>query len=399
MKNKEIAAIVLSCILGVSLCFIPYAIHKHKSSMLEESAQLALERPPQKTNGGSKAKSSKKLMIDTLRLDDVIVRINGDDVTRRDFVAWENALCSMFAVSRGWKASTSNAETERFKSSNKVNVLQSIVKHVLTRQYASKHGIQASQADIDIYAKNFLELVKKPKSKLEDAVKSFNASDADMISKILHGDALTRAVLVSTSSNSIYSVTDAEFSNRVEYVKHMNAAADASNDVARAKAFQVKKELMSGTNFQEVASRYAETFEEDVISSEDMDMNDPLSQWLMKASPGDISDPLELDYSISIVKLVNKTADDNESSYSYEVMRCAFRLYERYDDFGNDRTLIEADMIALREAAAMDNLRTMLLSSAKIEFPNGDSLFMPLKQHKQKKRLAKKLAKPAKHKQ
>lgn len=389
MKNKKT---YIAFIFGVCAITTAYFIMLKMKNREEITLNTIEENIV--SNNIKKTKNANCPIIDALHPTNVIVRVNGHDITKHEFAVWESAFSKMFAVTCGLNPNSVNPEINKFKMNNRMNVLQNIVKHSLIEQYANDHGISADESDVEACKKRFLELMKKQRLKFENAVLAFGKDESDAISKMLNGDALAKAVIIHTSSNDLYHVSDIEFSNRVAFVRKANADADTSNSVARAKAMQAKKEILAGADFASIASKYAELVPEqgiewDTLYTEDLDVTDAFHQWLLQASPGDISDPIELDDSISIVKLKSKKKDpnstvDESNAYAYEVVRCAFYLYEKYDDFDGDRKLIEDDMIALRIEKAMKDLRTMLLSTAKIEFPNGDNLFYPPKKSKKK---------------
>ncbi len=364
---------------------------EQSSDAVSQSAKHTKNEPTK--NKSTKKKSAKKKsaklkpVIDMLPATSVVVRVNGEGITKGDFVVWEQAYAKMFAMSRGWKPGTVNDETKKFHKQNRIGVLQNLVKHTLVAQYAREMGIVATEKGVAAQERYFLRQMKKPKAKYADVIALFGEKEGEVVKSIVNGDALTKAVLVTTTSNDIYRVTALEFTNRVEFVKRVNMEADASNAVVRARAIQAKKEALAGTNFVDVAKKYADFAPEQGMEWEtyhldEFDGDNPLGQWLARSETGAISDPLDLDDGISVVKLASKYVSDVSESnkppvYAYDVVRCAFHSYEKQEDFDGDRKAIEEDMIELRRQVAMRELRERLITQAKFEFPHGENLFYP----------------------
>ena len=115
------------------------------------------------------------------------------------------------------------------------------------------------------------------------------------------------------------------------------------------------------------------------MSLDELDSEDPLLHWLVRAEVGDISDPIEMDDGISIVGLKMKHEMENPEPgepniWDYELVRCAFYAYEKLDEIEDHDELVE-DMLSARRRFAMEELRKKLVEKAVIEFPSGQNLF------------------------
>ena len=303
-----------------------------------------------------------------------------------------------WAVSKGWKPETVNAETRKFLLQNRARTLGELVKYTLIGQHARAKGIKPDAKEIAAQERKLLRLIKKPKASFADVAASLGEAEGKVFARMAREDALTMAVLVHSTSNDLYHVTAQEFTNRVEFVKKWNERTDATNAAVRARALQAKKEILAGAFFADVAKKYADFAPEDgeaweTFHLDEFDGDDPLGQWLARSDTGDISDPLDLDDGISIVGLKLKYESDISESnkppvYAYEVVRCPFYAYERQDDFEGDRKAIEEDIIENRRQLAMKELHASLTKDAKIEFPCGNNLFYPRDKKKPKKKKA-----------
>ena len=304
--------------------------------------------------GETKVAKPKKpvAVIDSLSPTSVVIRVNGEEITKAEFVAWERARTKTWAMTRGWKPDTSNDDTKKFIRNSRVRALGELVKNALIAQYAKAEGIEPEEKDVLTHKRKFLRRVKKPKSSFEDVVASMGAAEGEMLGRMLLGDAVTMAVLEHCSSNDLHTVSAQELTNRLEFVREWNQRADETNAIVRARAAKAKEEILAGAYFADVAKKYADFLPEqgekwNTFYLDEFEGDDPLGQWLARAEPGDISDPIDLEDGISIVGLVAKlesplSVSNKPPVYAYEVVRCPFYAYERQEDFGdNEKAIIE----------------------------------------------------------
>ena len=345
-----------------------------------------------------KAKKPKKpvAVVDSLAPTSVIVRVNGEAITKGDFTAWERTRTKVFAMAKGWKPDTKNEETKKFRLQNRGRALAELVKYALIAQYAREQGIEPDEKELLRQERMFLRIVKKPKAAFTNVVAALGAKEGEKVRMSVRGDALTMAVLSRSTSNDLYHVSAQEFTNRLEFVKNWNKRADESNAVIRARAVQAKKEIQGGAFFADVAKKYASFAPEygeewETFHLDEFDGDDPLGQWLARSDTGDISDPLDLDDGISIVgikaKYVSDVSETNKPPvYAYDVVRCPFYAYERLDDYDGDRQAIEDDIIETRRQVAIRELGERLIAKAKFEYPYGENMFYPPEKKKKGKK-------------
>ena len=345
-------------------------------------------------NAIKKRKNKKLAVVDMIAPTSIVVRVNGEAITKGEFIIWERARTKAWAMAKGWKPDTVNAETRKYRLQNRARALAELLKHKLIGQYAQTEGIAPDKKELAAQKRRFLRLVKKPKSTFEDVIAIFGEAEGAALRRIVQGDALTMAVLEHSTSNNLRHVSAEEFTNRVEFVKKWNARADETNAAVRVRAAKAKAEILGGAYFADVAKKYADFLPEqgekwDTFYLDDFEGDDPLGQWLARSETGDISDPLDLDDGISIVGLKMKYESSLSESnkppvYAYDVVRCPFYAYEKLDDFDGDEKSIIDDIIEKRRQLAMNELRDRLIKKAKIEFPSGDNLFYPPDKKKKK---------------
>ena len=359
-----------------------------------EAKKQNLEDARLKKNEIRKRKNKKLAVVDMLAPTSIVMRVNGEAITKGEFITWERARTKAWAMAKGWKPDTVNAETRKYRVQNRARALAELLKHTLIAQYAQAEGVEADKKELAAQKRRFLRLVKKPKSNFEDVIAIFGEAEGAALSRVVQGDALTMAVLEHSTSNDLRRVSAEEFTNRVEFVKKWNARADETNAAVRVRAAKAKAEILAGAYFADVAKKYADFLPEqgenwDTFYLDDFEGDDPLGQWLARSETGDISDPLDLDDGISIVGLKMKYESSLSESnkppvYAYDVVRCPFYAYEKLDDFDGDEKSIIEDIIDKRRQIAMKALHDRLVNQAKIEFPSGDNLFYPPDKKKKK---------------
>lgn len=389
LKNLDIKIAFFALSVVISVSFIGCGREDTTASQIKDTSLSETKRDRKK---GKKPAA----VVDTLAPTSVIVRVNGEDITKGEFTTWENTRVKAWALAKGWKPDTVNAETRKFQLQNRARTLGEMVKYTLIGQHARAEGIEPTEKEVAAQERKMLRLLKKPKASFAEVAASFGAAEGEMLAQMVRADALTMAVLVHSTSNDLYHVTAQEFTNRVEFVKRWNERTEATNAFVRARAMQAKKEILAGAYFADVAKKYADFAPEDgeaweTFYLDEFEGDDPLGQWLARSDTGDISDPIDLDDGISIVGIKAKYESDVTESnkppvYAYEVVRCPFFAYEKQDDYAGDQKAIEEDIIESRRQLAMMELHDRLTKNAKIEFPSGHNLFYPRDKKKPKKK-------------
>ena len=323
-------------------------------------------------------------LIDRMPETGVVVRVNGIDITKKEFANWEDLRVKIWAYAHGRPFDGKTEDVKRFKNGNRTRVIGELIKRILIREYAKTNGIDVSEERIREEEQKFLKSVKKPKAKFESLAAKFGEESFAHLKDAVAADALAGVVIEKTSTNDLRNVTEEEITNRVEFVKKWNDEADRKNAIAREKAAKAKAEIIAGAKFVDVAAKYSEYCPEygnawESVRLDEFEGDDPLLKWLVGAKVGDISDPLDLDDGISIVGLkmmyeAEPAEDGKAAVMEYELVRCCFYAYEKQEVIEDRADLVE-DMLELRREKAMEDLRQKLTGSVNIEFPSGRNLF------------------------
>ncbi len=342
-------------------------------------------------------------LIDRLPATGVVVRVNGTDITKKEFADWESLRVKIWAYAHGKPLDGKTEDVKRFRSGNRTRVIGELIKRVLISDYAKKNGISVSDDRMRAEERKFLKSVKRPKAKFDSLAAKFGEDGFAQLKAAVAADALAGVVIEKTSTNDLRNVTEEEITNRVEFVKRLNDEADRKNAIAREKAAKAKAEILAGAKFAEVAAKYSEYCPEygstwESVRLDEFEGDDPLLKWLVGAKVGDISDPIDLDDGISIVGLkmmfeAEPAEDGKAAVMEYELVRCCFYAYEKQEVIEDRQELVE-DMLELRRERAMEELRQKLTESVEIEFPSGRNLFYAEQKPAKAKAKAKKGGKP-----
>ena len=309
-----------------------------------------------------------KTFFDTLSVTSVVVRVDGEEITKADVLAWWNARVKMFSAGRG--LSLDSKEAKRFRGAVRDRSFAELVRNAMIRSYALKHGIKPRPDRIKAAEKRIMAELRKPKSSFQSFSKSMGPDEGTMFVNMIHADALSEAVVETLTTNDIYHVTEEEFTNRVEFIRVTNERTDATNKIIRARAAKARQEILDGAYFSDVANKYADFNPEQgekwrQVQLDEFDGDHPLCVWLARSEVGAISEPMDLEDGISIIGLKMKypgevAPDGNMTPETYELVRCAFHAFDRIEDYGGEE------------------------KECKIEFPSGNDLFKPLKKKKAK---------------
>ena len=357
----------------------------------EKSSDAVL--PTRATKVAAKKPSRAKppqTFFDTLAATSVVVRVDGVQcITKADVLAWWNARVKMFAVGRGRSMSDRSDEVRQFRRSVRDRSLAELVRNAMIASYAARKGITPDPARERAAEQRIMRELRKPKGSWGAFAKSLGAEAGAMFVKMIHADALSEAVISTLTTNDIYHITNDEYTNQVAFIKKWNERTDASNKVVKARAVAARQEILGGAMFADVAKKCADFCPEQgskwkLVQLDEFDGGDPLGTWLAGHDVGDISEPIDLEDGVSIVGIRMKDPsergpDGKMTLETYELVRCAFYAYERFEDHDGDKKAIVEDMLEARRKDLMLELRAKLEKECKIEFPNGKDLFRPLK--------------------
>ena len=291
-----------------------------------------------------------------------------------------------------------------FTKNMRVRCPGELIRVELMRQEAERLGVVVTDKMYATSQKKYLKETRQGKISFDKFVAKLPAGLGQTASNAVRIIARGDECLRKSTTNNLEKISKEEIAEIIKRGKEINKEADAKNlaQIERAKA--AKAEILAGAKFADVAEARADFAKEqgrewDTFELNEFDGGDPMPVWLATANPGDISDPMELDDGYSIVGLVSKYLGDadeeSEPQMQYQVVRCAFYIYDKIDesDFEDEDELAET-VLEERRKQAMIELGLRLTEAATIEYPLGEEVFHRKKVKKSAHRKSKKAQKP-----
>lgn len=322
---------------------------------------------------------TKSVLMKNLSPRDVIVRVNGVDITKKDFLVRRSLNEKIYRLRNKIELGTKNRKAKSYIQTMEKSIPDEYIRHELVRQAADEAGITVPEKRLKSEYKKFLNYIGRPKDSMEKVVALIGKDEGRVLVDFMREGIRAELLRDTLATNGYYTVTDEMVSNHLARIVAWNKNADRLNEKARKKANQFREKVLNGGDFKELGKKTAQIhpeYAEEWDSFQLMEFseeNQQLRDWLATANAGDISGPIDLDDGIAIVKVVDKwkepQGEGNEPVDEFQLVRCTFTAYQY--------TLVETEdeirrqYLAELEKNLMGQLGDRLWKNAVIEFPNG----------------------------
>lgn len=322
---------------------------------------------------------TKSVLMKNLSPRDVIVRVNGVDITKKDFLVRRSLNEKIYRLRNKIELGTKNRKAKSYIQTMEKSIPDEYIRHELVRQAADEAGITVPEKRLKSEYKKFLNYIGRPKDSMEKVVALIGKDEGRVLVDFMREGIRAELLRDTLATNGYYTVTDEMVSNHLARIVAWNKNADRLNEKARKKANQFREKVLNGGDFKELGKKTAQIhpeYAEEWDSFQLMEFseeNQQLRDWLATANVGDISGPIDLDDGIAIVKVVDKwkepQGEGNEPVDEFQLVRCTFTAYQY--------TLVETEdeirrqYLAELEKNLMGQLGDRLWKNAVIEFPNG----------------------------
>lgn len=313
----------------------------------------------------------------------VIARVNGESIIRADFDAWMSLRDLVYGLHYGLDLSKRQEKIVTYRKATRDMVLLDLIRREVLRQESERRGLAPSSAALQVAQRNFMKGIRRANGRFDEFCETLPNPLKEMLSRLIVSDARDNQLLKAWATNDVFSVSDQEVSNRLEFACQYQRDIEKMNADAKRRAAAAKAEILAGASFYSVTTNRADIFKEqgkewDTIELGELDEESDLFRFLASANAGDISDPIDFDDGIGIVGVVAKELGEVPEgvvpAMQYTVVRCVFTAYEELDepqDFEALRKLLrERKLTSAREALVRE-----LAAKAKIELPYGEKLF------------------------
>lgn len=341
--------------------------------------------------------ADKSLTIEQMRPSDVIVRVNGKPITKRDFVLYQNVFEKVHRMSMGVSFGVENPGVADFVKSNEQRIPEMLLKDELVRQAAAREGIAVTDEEIEAFAVPLLTSCGNRKLGVAGTAAKIGGDEAKCFVDSLRAGLLGERLVDRSIDKAHAEVSEFELTNQMAYVRRFNENADRMNALAREKLLKAKAEVLGGGNFAAVTEKYAEVRPDQGKEWQTVELDElvaegeaALKEWLLTANVGDISDPIDMDDGISMVGVVAKGEGELPPGVKapapilYTLVRCTLYARQNMVEPGeaDSRRLILEDK---RKKWSIRLLQKLYAESA-IEFPNGTNLFSVVKTDKEERK-------------
>lgn len=330
----------------------------------------------------------------TFKPRDVILRVNGKDITRAQYDLFFRTREKSFRRANMGALGEKDDKVRRYMASCRHELIGVFIRRELLRQAATKKGLKPTDEMFSAVANRFMRYIRATSHNLDGALASvFTPEESAFLRDGMECDALGEVYLRSWSTNDLDHVSDVEASNRVARILAVNEKTRALNAEARRKAAAAKAEILAGAGFYEVTTNRCELMPEqgkewETFELGELEPTEDLCKFLTTANQGDISDPLDFDDGIGIVGVVVKEMGEAPEGYipaeQYTLVRCLFRAYDLLD-VPEDLDEVRQQILDERRSAARIALGEELMKTAVIEYPSGEEIFRKKEKRAKKK--------------
>ena len=306
--------------------------------------------------------------------DQVLVRVNGVDITRRQL---DRYVDMMVALLKNKRKSTPPELIAKFKKKNLRTLSNELFQRTVIRTCLANSNVTVIAAAKQAVERECLKNFGKRKQTL-DELKAFvaKAGFGKDFEEGMAFDLRLKSFIMTVHSN-VYYVSQ----QRLEKVKADMAAynrrADATNRLTLARAEGVLKRIRAGEDFGKLADAFSEDTEKkaggDLGDCDETDFPEEKhiwrKLWAMKA--GAVTDVLETDEGYVIIKVVrrNTVEQSQTGGESLTLARIFFRQAYKFPPQSDDELRVDVEQ-EIREKLFADVYRAFRAQS-KVIYPNG----------------------------
>lgn len=311
---------------------------------------------------------------------DALYVVNGEKITKADFDR-RFALDSALHYLRTGRAPSKS--DKKFLKGVKQNVPSLLVQKKLLVQGAAKAGITEPPEKYLKKARTDFER-SLPRTMTQEALKKKLGDDTyEALQEKLRDEAIISAFMVQYWTNSFVQVDEEVISNKWAEVLRVNAKADVENAKMHKKALEFRQKVLDGGDFAELTKKYAKVHPEhgqewQTAVLAEFSPEEEIYGWLKKAQTGDVSEPLEMDDGLSIVKVVERRRANLPKGFTpedeYVMVKCTFYIFNKYEE-GTSPDTIRIVYLKEKYQSAYGELGIRLWNQAVIQLPNGENFF------------------------
>ena len=309
--------------------------------------------------------------------------VNGEKITKRDFETLMFLKDKIWRLGQNLPLEITEDEVPVLTANAGPSIIMELIHRTMFRQYAKEIGAVPKGEAVRACEKGLLKAINRSNDTISGLAVMIGGREGEIFRQIPYMDARDAVLRQSVTTNDLDSVSDAEIERRLAYVEKFDANADAQNDKARKRLLEAKARILAGASFAEEAKKIADTVNPQYgkawgdFEIQEFPADEELHKWLLTAKAGDISDPVDVEDGLAIVKVLDKhkgaAPPGHEPPDAFTLVRCTVKACEkmRYQD----REEMSRQLLLWKREDAQRKLGMMLTGRAVIEYPNGTNLF------------------------
>ncbi len=321
--------------------------------------------------------------IESMAPGDVIVYVNGEKVTKDDFEVLLRVRTALFQIQKKMDLDDlENMDVVQFTEQTVPFLVMELIHHKMFSQYAAEKGIAPTKEQVDVARQALAASLSRKPADLDRFAKRLGGAAGQYFANIPYVNAQDELLRQSVTTNDLSRVTDEEVAQGEKYVENWNKTADKNNEGSRKRLAQVRAEIDAGGVFADVTAKYAQVHPAhgkvwQTVQLGDLPQDEDLYKWLVKAKVGDISQPIDLEDGLAIVKLESLGKGEAPPGVpppdTYTLVRCTVYAYQYIETLG--RPELQQELLQMKKRAAQKTLGVMLTERAVLEYPNGTNFF------------------------
>lgn len=327
--------------------------------------------------------ADRTVRITELADDDPVLYVNGEKISRRNFEALTRLHECIWRISTGQPFDATEEEMADYRIKAGPSIMLQLIHHELFRQYAREIAAVPSAEQVRAAGEAMLRALRRKNATIDSLADAIGGDAGELFRKAPYVDAQDALLRQSVTTNDLDHVSEAEIQERLAFVAKFDANAEKLNAKARERLAEAKKRILAGADFAAEARNIADVVNPQYgeewgrFEIQEFPSNEELHKWLLTAQPGDISDPVDLDDGLAIVKVVERgkgeAPDGVEPPDAFTLVRCTTKAFEKMRF--QDRAEMTQQLLLWKREDAQRTLGTMLTDRAVIEYPNGTNLF------------------------
>ena len=364
-----------NCLKALRLLALPLVIALVAGCSREDA--YALKKP-----GLHVAEGHDKLIAE-MKPDDVIVVVNGDKITKADFDALLRFREALFQLQRKIDLEDiENPEVRFFAEQIRFRLVPELIHHKMFAQYAAQKGITPSQDAVEKARKDFAQGLSRRPDELDRLARRIGGIAGDLFARAPFVSAQDHLLRQSVTTNDLVQVTEEELEQTKRRIEAWDKTADANNQASKDRLAKARADIDAGGDFADVTVKYAQVHPEHgkewkTFELGELPQDEGLYKWLVKAKVGDVSQPIDLDDGLAIVKLVSTGKGEAPPGAPlpdvYTLVRCTVFAYEHMEHLAAPE--LRRAVLKMKQTAAQRELGMMLTARAVLEYPNGTNFF------------------------